>query len=121
LSFNYSKSQATATKLLTKFGQTVTRRTYTAGAYDPATGTSAQTTADTSRIGVLLDYSNKGEQYVSGNLVQAGDKKLYLDGAGDAALTDRYIVDGVEYSVLSVMELKPSATSVMFELHLRVS
>jgi len=121
LSFNYAKSQATATKLLTQFGQTVTRRTYTAGAYNPATGASAQTTADTSRIGVLLDYSNKGEQYVSGNLIQVGDKKLLLDGAGDAALTDRYIVQSIEYSVLSVMELKPSATTVMFELHLRVS
>lgn len=121
MSFNYARSRAAATKLLTNFGQTVTRRTYTAGAYNPATGTSAQTTADTSRIGVLLDYSSKGEQYISGNLIQVGDKKLLLDGVGDAALTDRYIVQSVEYSVLSVMELKPSATSVMFELHLRVS
>lgn len=121
MSFDYLKSQATATRLLTQFGQTVTRRTYTAGTYSPATGASAQTTADTSRIGVLLDYSNKGEQYVAGNLIQVGDKKLLLDGAGDAALTDRYIVQSVEYSVLSVMELKPAATAVMFEIHLRLS
>jgi hypothetical protein len=121
VSFDYAKSQATATKLLTKFGQTVTRRTYTAGAYSTSTGASVQTTADTSRIGVLLDYENKGERYISGNLIQIGDKKLLLDGAGTAALTDRYIVQSVEYSVLSVTELKPAATTIMFELHLRVS
>ena len=121
MSFDYAKSQVTATKLLTKFGQVVTRRTYAAGAYNTATGTSAQTTTDTSRIGVLLDYPSKGQQYTAGGLIQVGDKQLLLDGAGTAALTDRYIVQGVEYSVMAILELKPAATTVLFDLHLRVS
>lgn len=124
MTFNYSKSAATARKLLTKFGRTVTRRTYTAGAYDPATGTSTPTTADTSRIGALFDYNDKtsqGQQYVRGTLVIAGDKQLLLDAEGAAAATDHYIVGSAEYTVVSMAEINPAGTPVMYDLHLRLS
>lgn len=119
MTFNYTKSQSSALTLLTKFGETITRRTYTADSYNPATGASDQTTADTSRAGVLLNMGN-GEQFFNGNLIIAGDKKLLLDGSAASELTDRYIVDGVEYSVISINELKPAGVIVMYTLHLRV-
>lgn len=122
MTFNYTRANATALRLLTNFGQTVTRRTVTTGAYNPATGEAAVTTADTSRIGVLLDYGDQGrqgERYVRGNLVQVEDRQLLLDGTGAAELTDRYVAGGAEYSVVSVSEVNPAGTVVMYDLHVR--
>lgn len=120
--FNYSEIAALSLELLNEFGQTVTRRTYTEGTYNPATGTATPTTADTSRKAALFDYSDsnrQGEQYIRGHLVIAGDKQLLLDAEGAAEMTDHYIVGGVEYTCVSVSEVNPAGTPVLFEIHAR--
>jgi hypothetical protein len=122
MTFDYARSQATALRLLGSFGQAVTRRTVTAGAYAPSTGTATVTTADTTRTGAVLDYSDQskqGERYIRGNLVKGEDRQLLLDGTGPAELTDRYVIGGTEYSVVSVSEISPAGTIVMFDIHLR--
>lgn len=121
MSFDYAKSAATALRLLQQFGQAVTRNASTAGAYDPATGASVVTDVASSRTGALLNYSGKGEIYANGNLVILGDKKLLLDGSGPAEMTDSYVVGATEYSVVSIKELNPAGTVVMFEIHARAS
>jgi hypothetical protein len=124
MTFNYDRMAATSLRLLTNFGQSVTRRTYTAGTYDPNTGTTTPTTADTTRIGALFDYGSqnqKGEQYVRGNLVIVGDKQLLLDAEGAATVTDRYIIGGVEYTCMSVATVNPAGTAVMYDIHLRLA
>ena len=121
MTFGYAKTAATATRLLTQFGRTVTRRAYTAGAYNAATGAATPTTTDTSRIGALFDYgdsSRRGEQYVRGSLVKAGDKQLLLDPNGAADVSDHYLIGGVEYSVVSASEVNPAGTVVLYDLHL---
>jgi hypothetical protein len=122
MSFDYLKTAATATRLLAQFGRTVTRRAYAAGAYNAATGVSTPTTADTSRIGAVFDYSaqgRKGEQYAGGSLVKAGDLQLLLDPNGAADVSDHYLIGGVEYSVIGVSSVNPAGTVVMYDLHLR--
>lgn len=126
MTFDYSRSYATALRLLENFGQTVTRKASTAGTYDPSTGASVVTDTSSSRTGVLLDYSGKGysgkgEMYANGNLVIQGDKKLLLDGSGAVEVTDSYVVGSTEYSVVSIKELNPAGTVVMFEIHARAS
>lgn len=121
MTFDYAKAAATALRLLEQFGQTVTRNASTAGTYDPATGASVVTDTSSSRTGVLLDYSGKGEMYANGNLVIQGDKKLLLDGSGTAEMTDSYVIGSTEYSVVSIKELNPGGTVVMFEIHARAS
>jgi uncharacterized protein with GYD domain len=121
MTFDYAKAAATALRLLEQFGQTVTRNASTAGTYDPATGASVVTDTSSSRTGVLLDYSGKGEMYANGNLVIQGDKKLLLDGSGAVEMTDSYVVGSTEYSVVSIKELNPGGTVVMFEIHVRAS
>lgn len=120
MSFDYAGMAATSLEMLTDFGRTVTRRTYTTGTYNPATGASAPATADTSRIGVLLDIK-PGIQHLSGELVAKGDKRLLLDVEGAADVKDHYIVGGTEYIVLSVSEINPAGTPVLYELHLRLA
>ena len=117
---DYSANAATALRMLTNYGQSVTRRTYSAGTYDPATGTTTPTTADTTRKGALFDIAS-GTTTVRGTLVQVSDKQLYLDAQGAAEVTDHYIADGDEYTVVSVGEINPAGTPVLFDLHLRLS
>lgn len=124
MSFDYSEVAADALETLTEFGRSITRRAYSAGAYDPATGTTANTTADTTRLGALFDYTDQGrsgQQYVRGTLVEKGDKQLLMDATGPATLSDHYIVGSVEYTVVSVGEVNPAGTPVIYDLHLRVS
>lgn len=119
MSFDYSKSAATALKLLTKFGQDITHRVYTLGTYDPSTGTNSVTYSDVSRKGAMFDFG-AGQTMNNGTLIQSGDKKLLVDGGAIVSLQDHFIVNGVEYTVVSVGEINPAGTSVMFEVHLRI-
>jgi hypothetical protein len=118
VSFNYIRTAATSLRLLTKFGQEVTRRAVTVGAYNPATGAAAVTTADTTRKGVILTFG-AGATEIRGELVQTNDRQLMLDAEGPALVTDRFVVGSVEYSVVSVGEIAPSGVAVLYDIHLR--
>lgn len=120
MSYDYSKTAATSLKLLTRFGQTVTRRTYTAGTYDPATGAVTPVTADTSRIGVVLPI-NAGQTMLAGTLIQSGDIQVLLDAESAIAMTDHYIVDGTEYTLAAFEPLSPAGTVVLNTLLLRAA
>jgi hypothetical protein len=118
----YSNLQATASRLLASKGQAVTLQSMQAGTYDPDTSlnTQAAPTAFTLR-GVLLDFA-AGKEREGGELVQAGDKELYLEAkAGQAPKIDDKVVmaDGTVYTVLSVGEVNPAGTPVVYDLHLR--
>jgi nanoRNase/pAp phosphatase (c-di-AMP/oligoRNAs hydrolase) len=115
---NYAATAASATKMLTQFGQTVTRTIVTAGAYDLATDTVTQTETTESRIGAVFDFAD-ALQNMRGNLIQVYDKRLYLDPNGSAALTDRYTIGGTQYTVVSISETNPAGTVVLYDLHLR--
>ena len=116
--YDYAVPAATATRMLTSYGQTVTRTTYTAGTFDQATQTVSPSTATSSRIGALFDIKDN-RTTIRGSLVQVGDKELYLDPAASVALTDHYTIGGVEYTVLSFEEIAPAGTAVLYILHLR--
>lgn len=119
MSFDYAKTAATSLALITNFGRDVTRRTYTAGTYDTATGVVAPATADTTRKGVVLPFK-AGQSMVNGSLIQAGDVQLLLDAAASVALTDHYVIGAVEYVTISFEPLSPAGTVVLNTLHLRV-
>lgn len=124
MSFDYTKSAASATKLLTKFGRTVVRTATTAGTYVPGGTVTGATTANTNRIAAFFDYGDQGrsgEQYVRGSLVQKGDKQMLLDPNGAAELTDLYTVGSDVYTVVSIGEVNPAGTVVLFDIHVRRS
>lgn len=118
----YTRSAATALRLLTKYGQSVTLRTYTAGAYDNATGTVTNTTADTTRQAALFDYKSNsyGQTLASGTLIQQGDKKCLMDAnAAAPTLADHVIVGSIEYVIKDIQELNPAGTPIIYTLLLR--
>lgn len=115
----YTKLQATATKLLTSKGQLCTLRKQTSGAYNPATGTSTQTTADTFIVGVLLNY-NKSLTSQPDSLVLATDRKAIIQGTVNPDVDDLLIFNSVSYRIVAVKTLNPAGTTVISECQVRI-
>lgn len=115
---DYAATAASATRMLTQYGRTITRTIVTAGAYSLSTDEVTQTTATESRIGALFDFPD-ALQNMRGNLIQVDDKRLYLDPNGAAALNDRYTVGSTVYTVVSISETNPAGTVALYDLHLR--
>jgi len=118
MAYDYAGAAASATRLLNKFGQAITRTTYTAGTFDQSTQTVSPSTASAPRIGAVFDIGGN-RTTIRGTLVQVGDKELYLDPSASVALTDHYTIGGIEYTVLSFEEISPAGTAVLYILHLR--
>jgi hypothetical protein len=116
----YVRAQATALRLLTKFGQTVTLRSYTAGTYDPATGKATPTRADTSRHGAKLGFG-ENQTTVRGNLIEVEDTRLLLDASAAApSVHDHFIIQGTEYKIVSIADTNLAGTPCIYDIHLRV-
>ena len=115
---DYTKSAANSLKTLTKFGMDVVRRAFSAGVYDPATGLVTPTTADTTRKGALFDFG-AGQTLERGTLIQGGDKRLLLDATATVSPQDHFIIGSAEYVIVSIGEINPAGTVVLYDLHLR--
>lgn len=118
MSIDYAAIAKSAKASLADAGQLVTRRAGTAGAYDPATGTAGVTVSDSQRTAVVLDFG-AGQTMVRGVQIKGGDKRLLLEATGSAPdLTDRYVIGGNEYTVVSIGETNPAGVPVLYDLHL---
>jgi len=107
-----------ASKLMAKFGGTATIRRITLGSYDPATGTAAETTADTSVRGVLEDVNLREVN----DLIQAGDKRLTIaaaDVANAPTPADKVLIASVVHQIISVATTEQDNTAITYELILR--
>lgn len=120
----YTRAQATALRLLTKYGQAVTVTKRTAGAYDIATGSAAVTETAQAGIGAIFDY---GQGDIDGTLIQDGDKQVLLSpllASGDDLVApevdDIVTIDGVVCTIKSVKTLAPGGTPVLYDLNVRV-
>lgn len=120
MTFNYTKTAATALNLLTKFGADVTVTRVTTGTYDPTTGANAVTTSTSTVKGVVLDYS-AGQSMVSGSMLQAGDKRLLLEAAAAPDLNDTFTANSKTYAPVSIGEVNPAGTVVLYDLHVRAN
>lgn len=122
----YGNLAATADRLITKFGAAATLRVRTAGAYDPATGQSAQTDTDYPIKAAVFDVRN---EEIDGTLIKASDKRAYistLPGVPVPSVGDLMIWQGVTYqfapngnSEPAVKDLAPAGVSVLYEAILR--
>lgn len=113
----YDDLAATALELLTELGQSITHRSYTTGTYDPATGITTPATTNATRTGALFDINTTT---VRGQLVQVSDKRLLVDGSAEINLRDRLIVNSVEYIIVSLGEINPAGTRVLYDMHVRI-
>lgn len=126
-SFNYTRTRATAERLLSRFGQTgaLRRTTSSADPFNPV-----QTTADHACTFAVLDYAKKD---IDGTLILQTDQMVYLSTSGlsiTPETTDRLVVGGTwqaspvkllgtPLTVVSVKPLSPAGTVVFWELQVR--
>ena len=116
----YDRAQASALRMLTKYGQTVTLRSHTDSIYDPATGQNVSTVTDTYRKGVKLGFG-ANQTSIRGQLIQVEDARLLLDPSGDSPLPqDIIVLQGIEYTIVSIDDTNPGGINCLFDLHLRV-
>lgn len=116
---NYAGAAATASRLLTGAGQTVTHRRAIAGEYDPATGSAVESFQDTDRVGAVFPLG-AGVLKVRGIDVLTGDQQLLLDGSDpQAAPGDQVQIGSDWYQVVSAAALSPAGTVVYQDLLIR--
>lgn len=122
MSFNYSKTAATVTRLLQRFGASATLTSVTGGTYDPSTGGSTgETTTNTTVTAAVFDFSDKqdGAQFLPGTLILAGDKQVFM-AVGTAPVPGNTLTwQSVIYQVVAVKTLAPAGVAVLYELLVR--
>lgn len=113
--FDYTRSRATADRLIARYGQTGQLLVYTkTGTYDPTV-----TYPATACTLVVLEYESRE---VDGTRVLATDKKVLLKATGLSAApktSDRLSIGGVEHSIVRVEPLSPGGTVVIYTLQVR--
>lgn len=120
MAIDYSSLQATATRLLTENGQSITLTYQTAEVINPATGvvTTPATTNTISGYGIATNY-DKSE--IDGNAIQSSDIRLLISNISTAPGSGwTASVDGKVHRVMDVRQIKPAGTNIMYILQLRV-
>lgn len=120
--------------MLTKYGVSVTLRSYSAGTgsneYDPNTGTGTPLgltgTYDTTRKALITDQPGSqiqrkfGQSLEKDTLIETGEKWLYLDANGIAPdLQDHIIINNIDYSIVDVQVTGPGNIPVLYLLVLK--
>lgn len=118
MTYDYANDVALAEELLAEYGRSITLRHYTIGTYDPTTGSNTPITSDATVTGVVLDFGS-GQTTERGTLIQGGDKRLLLPASAAPSLQDHVLIGGVEFTIVSIGEINPGGTSIIFDLHLR--
>ena len=116
IQFDYTRTRATAERLISRFGQTgaLRRTTGDADPFNPS-----QTTTDYPCTFAVLDYAKKD---IDGTIIQQTDQMVYLSTAGlgvTPETTDQLVVQGVPATVVNVKPLAPAGTVVYYELQVR--
>tara|TARA_Y100000401_G_C8306397_1_gene217196 strand:- start:916 stop:1269 length:354 start_codon:yes stop_codon:yes gene_type:complete len=107
-----------ASKVVNKFGGSITFRRVTTGIYNPSTGTMSELKTDSSIKGVL-DGVTKAEV---NDFITQEDKKLTI-AAKDITFTptnkDRIVIAGVEFRIIAINTNELDNTPITFDLFLR--
>lgn len=110
---------ATALRLLTKFGQSITFTRTTEGAFDPATNTTAAG-SDSNYTGFAhpSEYTRFERDLES---VRQDDIKLLVQQTTtEPEIGDRFTLDSVIYEVLEVDKIKAQGDTIIYKLQGRV-
>jgi predicted peptidase len=116
----YTRSIASALRMLRKYGQFMTLTQRTTGAYNPATATASVTESGQTVTGAVFDYPTK---QIDGTLILRGDKQVIVAASGltvtpapGMKLTD---VNGDVFEVIAAEALAPAGEAVIHTLQVR--
>lgn len=115
-----AKARATAERLINKFGKPITIRR-TSSTYNPATGSTTETTADHS--GNAAPPSPYEERLIDGSLIQVGDMRVTVPARSlsivPSTTTDTVVMDGATWQLVRVMPLFSGELVATYELQVR--
>lgn len=113
----YERMAATASRLLTKFGGTVTLSRITGESVDPITGVVTPGTDNSqTTIGILQKFP---DNLVDGTRIKKGDRTLILDSSVEPLMTDTPEIGGDNWSVMSIETVKPASLPLVYFVHCR--
>lgn len=116
MTFNYTSTAATATRLLKRFGAAATLKRTVPGAYDPVTGAATPTVTSLATTAVVLAFDQK---YIDGTLILRGDQQVYFAPGVVPRQGDVLTWQALDYQVIAVKPVSPAGTVVLFEGQLR--
>jgi len=116
MGFNYARSQATASRLIAKFGMTgaIVRLTKSGPSYDP-------TVTEASHACVLVDLDYK-DTLIDGSNIKRGDRMVYVAMQGldiVPSVADKITINTVQHAIISVKPLSPAGLVVFYEIQAR--
>lgn len=101
-------------------GRTATLRRVTTGTYDPATGTTTDTTTDYSLTGRRVEFN---ATQVDGTAVQASDFRFEFSASDTAGIVprtaDKLILAGTTYPIVRVTPTDGKDGAVLYSLQCR--
>ena len=117
MTFDYSRSRATADRLLTRFGQAATlkRPTSSGPAYAPVEGTPTSYAVTV----VVQDFANRE---IDGTRILTGDKKVMVAKGSlaiEPATSDTLVIGGVDHAIVEVRPLNPGGSVILYEVQAR--
>jgi len=118
MSFDYTSIKNKASATIKNFGQEVIRISHTVGSYDTTTGEATPNIRKTKRHAVVVAFGD-GETLDKNTLVQNGDIRILLDATATVDQQDHFIVQGIEYTIVTMKKTSPSGTICLFDIHLR--
>lgn len=117
----YDRMAATALRLIAQFGQPVTLRDTAPGEYDPITGIGTPP-VEVEQTGscILQDYSlqESGAANLAGSDIRQNDKKILIAAKGltPPTLSTQIIADGHNWTAVSIKEINPAGTPLVYEI-----
>lgn len=105
--------------LLADLGESLTLVSVTAGAYNTATSSVTETTANYTFTGAVTSYNSRE---IDGTLIQSGDRKVIVAASGLAVvpkISDKVTGIGDTVRVVNVRTLRESGETVAYVLQVR--
>lgn len=114
MSFDYSGIQSTAQTLIERFGRDVQVKTPIKAGFDTFNQTITWQSVTAKAVNTRASFNE-----VQNSLIKAGDSILLVDSSVSIS-TETVITDaGADYSVVSVTEVAPGDTTILYRLIVR--
>lgn len=114
----YTNLEATAARLLIKYGQSATwSHDNGDGTFNPVTGvTTGGTPTPYAAKGALFDFST---DRVDGASILSTDKRFLMQVGAKPEISDVITINTIAYQTINIIETNPAGTPVVYEVQLR--
>ena len=88
--------------------------------FNPTTGENEPgTTVITDLVGVSVEFDQEFTNS-SDNAIQSGDQLLAITSAIEPFMSDKILLDGLKYSIVSILPSRYTNATILYKIHLRV-